>query len=137
MATTGDDAVPGILAAFWPVLAAEVLAAEVLAAEVLGATSPRAEVVERYRSVLATTGDVGRGLAVYRRVCVNCHRHGDEGKAIGPDVRTFAAHAPGLEGTHLSPSNHEGWSGGCKLSVELKEEGLYHGFRRFQEEVTA
>ena len=39
-------------------------------------------------------GDAGRGLAVYRRVCVNCHRHGDEGKAIGPDIRTFAAHTP-------------------------------------------
>ena len=139
MATTGDDAVPGTLATFWPesspalrpvvldawlsreawcrdllrrIEAKEVGVASLdattrtrllkhrspqiagLAVEVLGATSPRAEVVDRYRSVLAMAGDAGRGLAVYRRVCVNCHRHGDEGKAIGPDIRTFAAHTP-------------------------------------------
>jgi putative membrane-bound dehydrogenase-like protein len=66
-----------------------------LAREVLGASSgSRAEVVERYRSALAVPGDPARGLAVYRRVCVSCHRHGDEGRAIGPDIRTFATHAP-------------------------------------------
>jgi putative membrane-bound dehydrogenase-like protein len=63
-----------------------------MAATVLGAASPRAEVIARYRGALSQAGDAGRGLAVYRRVCVNCHRHGDEGKAVGPDVRTFAAH---------------------------------------------
>jgi putative membrane-bound dehydrogenase-like protein len=66
-----------------------------LAVDVLGGgTSSRAEVIERYRPALGMTGDPTRGLAIYRRACATCHRHEDEGKAIGPDVRTFAVHAP-------------------------------------------
>lgn len=65
------------------------------AAEVLGAaSSSRTAVIDRYRPALAMAGVAERGLAVYRRVCVNCHRLGDEGKAVGPDVRTFSVHAP-------------------------------------------
>jgi len=51
-------------------------------------------VIERYRPALEVAGDGTRGLAVYRRVCATCHRHGDEGREIGPDVRTFAGHPP-------------------------------------------
>lgn len=66
-----------------------------LARDVLGtATDSRAAVIERYRPALTIAGDASRGLGVYRRVCAGCHRHGDEGRAVGPDARTFAAHAP-------------------------------------------
>jgi putative membrane-bound dehydrogenase-like protein len=66
-----------------------------LARATLGvATGSRAEVIERYRPALTLLGDASRGGAVYRRVCAGCHRHGGEGRAVGPDARTFAAHAP-------------------------------------------
>ncbi|MGB8853701.1 MAG: PVC-type heme-binding CxxCH protein [Pirellulales bacterium] len=66
-----------------------------LASSVLGAaTGTRAELIERYRPALDHLGDAARGLVVYRRACAGCHRHDGEGRAIGPDARTFAAHAP-------------------------------------------
>jgi putative heme-binding domain-containing protein len=66
-----------------------------LARRVLGTSAgSRSGVIERYRPALANPGDEAKGLAVYRRVCATCHRHGDEGREIGPDVRTFAGHPP-------------------------------------------
>ena len=64
-----------------------------LARRVLGsATGSRAAVVEKYRPSVEMSGDSTRGLAVYLRVCAACHRHGSEGREIGPDTRTFTGH---------------------------------------------
>ncbi len=64
------------------------------AAKLLEATaSPsRASVVEANRAALTLAGDKQRGHAVYQRACAACHQLGDEGLAIGPDLRTVAAH---------------------------------------------
>jgi putative membrane-bound dehydrogenase-like protein len=140
LAASGSDAVPGLLAAFWPQCSPTIRPAVVdawlgrpawcrdllgriergdvkitaldasarsrlvkhrsqdiaeLARRVLGAAAgSRAGVIERYRPALANPGDEAKGLAVYRRVCATCHRHDDEGREIGPDVRTFAGHPP-------------------------------------------
>jgi putative heme-binding domain-containing protein len=51
-------------------------------------------VVEKYRPSVEMSGDSTRGLAVYLRVCAACHRHGSEGREIGPNTRTFAGHPP-------------------------------------------
>jgi putative heme-binding domain-containing protein len=140
LAASGSDAVPALLAGFWPQCSPAVRPAVVdawiarpawcrdllgrmergdvkaaaldasarsrlvkhrsqevadLARRVLGTSAgSRSGVIERYRPALATAGDGAKGLAVYRRVCATCHRHGDEGREIGPDVRTFAGHPP-------------------------------------------
>lgn len=39
----------------------------------------------------ATTGDKAAGRAIFDKVCVNCHKFGDAGKEIGPDLTTIAA----------------------------------------------
>jgi putative membrane-bound dehydrogenase-like protein len=49
----------------------------------------RREVVERFvKSSLR--GDAERGLAVYRQRCASCHRWGNEGKSVGPDLASLA-----------------------------------------------
>ncbi len=48
----------------------------------------RVKVVEDYASVLSLKGDASRGLEVYRKTCVGCHRAGKEGKDVGPDLVT-------------------------------------------------
>jgi putative heme-binding domain-containing protein len=54
--------------------------------------SPRKAVIEQYQKVLATTGDVTRGRAVFERACMNCHRLGDQGtKDVGPNLATVRA----------------------------------------------
>jgi putative membrane-bound dehydrogenase-like protein len=50
------------------------------------ATPDRLAVLEQYRSALHDDGDIGRGEAVFRRVCVTCHRLGTLGTAVGPDI---------------------------------------------------
>jgi putative heme-binding domain-containing protein len=53
------------------------------AAEAVG---PRAEAVARYRPALAAPGDPDRGRAVFDRECVVCHRLGERGHAVGPNL---------------------------------------------------
>ena len=51
-----------------------------------GASSPRADVIARYQPVLTTVGDATRGLAVYERECMGCHKLGDRGFQVGPNL---------------------------------------------------
>lgn len=50
--------------------------------------------VERYRGALAAAGDVGRGREVFVRACAACHRRGEEGRNVGPNLATVVEHAP-------------------------------------------
>ncbi len=66
-----------------------------LAKEVFKAgASSRAQVVEQFRQALALKGDVKRGQAVYAKLCITCHKTGDQGNEIGPDLRSVVAHPP-------------------------------------------
>ena len=53
--------------------------------------SARAEVVKKFRPALELKGDTARGRAVYQQRCASCHRAGDEGFAVGPDLASVAA----------------------------------------------
>ena len=66
------------------------------AKQLLAAAAPshRRDVVARYRPALEGTGDVGRGREVYMRSCAACHRRGDAGKNVGPNLATVVEHAP-------------------------------------------
>jgi len=61
-----------------------------IASPVLAPADPdRQAVVARYAAVAARDGDPSRGRAVFRRAgCAACHRLGDEGVEIGPDLAT-------------------------------------------------
>lgn len=48
----------------------------------------RKDVVEQYRDVLAMPGNVERGKAAFKKVCAACHRVGDVGHEIGPNLAT-------------------------------------------------
>jgi putative heme-binding domain-containing protein len=47
----------------------------------------RRKVVEEYRSVLDLPADATRGKAVFTKTCATCHKLGDEGHEVGPDLR--------------------------------------------------
>ena len=57
--------------------------AKALFAEV---TSNRQKVISSYHDAASRRGDVARGKEVFRRVCSGCHRIGDMGSAVGPDL---------------------------------------------------
>lgn len=46
----------------------------------------RQDVVESYRDVLTMPGDVARGEVAFRKVCAACHKIGDVGHEIGPNL---------------------------------------------------
>jgi putative heme-binding domain-containing protein len=54
-----------------------------------GLSNDRAPVVEKYRAAAAGSGNSGRGLEVFRRHCSDCHKLGDIGLQVGPDLLTL------------------------------------------------
>ncbi len=50
------------------------------------ANSDRAQAVEQYKPSLALEPDVQRGLEVFRKHCASCHRVGEVGVDVGPNI---------------------------------------------------
>jgi putative heme-binding domain-containing protein len=55
--------------------------------ELLSASSAsRKSVIEQYRPVVSQSGDPVAGKQVFQTACANCHRIGDLGRDLGPDI---------------------------------------------------
>ncbi len=81
------------------------LAARSQALLAVGASASRRDVVERYAGALAESGDAPAGREVFLRVCANCHRRGELGREVGPNLATVIEHAPArLLANILDPS---------------------------------
>jgi putative membrane-bound dehydrogenase-like protein len=59
-----------------------------------GKSSPRSEVIEQYKSALALVGDSQRGDKVYERECMACHRLGERGTQVGPNLALIRNRTP-------------------------------------------
>jgi putative membrane-bound dehydrogenase-like protein len=55
-----------------------------------GQPGEREKVVEQHRPALALAGDAARGAKVFAQNCATCHRLGDVGQEIGPDLRSVS-----------------------------------------------
>jgi putative heme-binding domain-containing protein len=51
-------------------------------------------VIDAYQSALTLTADSRRGLEVFRKTCATCHRLGDVGHAVGPDLASVGDKSP-------------------------------------------
>lgn len=56
--------------------------------------STRKKVLEDYQVTLKLAGDAKFGRAVFEKTCATCHRRGDFGKNIGPNLATVISHTP-------------------------------------------
>jgi len=76
------------------------------AGEVFPEEADRGDVVTRYRPALEIEGDPDRGLSVFRKACLTCHRtHEGEGDLVGPAIETFRdAGGDSLIGNILDPN---------------------------------
>jgi len=54
----------------------------------------RAEVLAAYRSALKRAGDPSTGFAVFRRACAGCHKLGELGVEVGPDLAALEDRSP-------------------------------------------
>jgi putative heme-binding domain-containing protein len=59
-----------------------------------GAMPTRVAVIERYVPALALNGDAARGRELYRAACSACHKRGEEGRDVGPDLASVTSHTP-------------------------------------------
>ncbi|MBK8001860.1 MAG: c-type cytochrome [Verrucomicrobia bacterium] len=57
-----------------------------------GGTTSRAEVVQRFRPALALAGDASRGGIVFNKLCVTCHKRGEQGNDVGPNLQSVVNH---------------------------------------------
>lgn len=53
------------------------------------ATSARGDVVHDYRTALTMKPDLSRGEVVFRRECLTCHRMGNVGHDVGPNLNSI------------------------------------------------
>ncbi len=56
-----------------------------------GISNDRSAVIEKYRSAVRAPGNVERGKEVYKKSCAKCHRIGETGKRIGPDLYSVSS----------------------------------------------
>ncbi|MCE9607828.1 MAG: c-type cytochrome [Planctomycetia bacterium] len=54
----------------------------------------RKRVVDGYQAALSLVGDAARGREVFVKSCANCHKLGDLGHAIGPDLMAITDNSP-------------------------------------------
>ena len=54
----------------------------------------RQKVIEQYRQALGLAGDAERGAAAFKKACSQCHRLGETGYAIGPDLTALSDRSP-------------------------------------------
>lgn len=56
--------------------------------------TPRAQLVEQYHDVLQLAGDRSRGSQVFAKRCAACHKLGEVGHPIGPDLTALTDKSP-------------------------------------------
>ena len=56
--------------------------------------SDRAATLESYRDALTGAGVVARGQVLYEKRCASCHRFGDQGSQLGPDLGALGNKTP-------------------------------------------
>jgi putative heme-binding domain-containing protein len=58
------------------------------------ADTSRQEVLEEYAAALTAKGDLARGAAAFKQHCAKCHKLGDEGREVGPDLKSLTDRSP-------------------------------------------
>lgn len=91
------------------------------AAKLFAATGSRVEALARYQPVLSMRGDAAKGRAVFDAACAACHRKGDAGREVGPNLATVAAWSAEQLLTNILDPNREVSPNFMLYTVELKD----------------
>ena len=97
------------------------------AAKLFVPPAARLEVLKRYQASLALTGNVTAGRKTYERVCMTCHRLGDQGKAVGPNLAFTKNKRPGELLTHILDPNREVEPSFMQYNVVDRQGRIYTG----------
>jgi putative membrane-bound dehydrogenase-like protein len=69
--------------------------------------SPRRDVIAQYQKALDLKPDAKRGKLVFERECAACHRLGDVGHEVGPNLESVRHHTPSQMLTNILDPNRE------------------------------
>ena len=92
-----------------------------LAAKRLAPTPLRAEVLGRFQPALQLAGDPEQGRATFVRLCINCHREGEEGVDVGPNLQSVVAHPPEKLLTNILAPNVDVQPGYHAYQVRMRD----------------
>lgn len=67
-------------------------ASELMKARGAMVESNRQALVDEWAAVAEMKGDIEKGVALYKKHCAQCHKHGELGVAIGPNLTGMAVH---------------------------------------------
>jgi putative heme-binding domain-containing protein len=88
---------------------------------------PRKEVVAKYQSALSMKGDAARGQKVFETSCGTCHRVGDLGKDVGPNLATIRQWNPEQVLINILDPNREVAPNFIGYTVETKDGRAMYG----------
>ena len=71
------------------------------------AVGKRSDVIASYQPALSLAGDVGRGRILFEKECALCHKSGDKGFDVGPNLATIRHRTPGEVMTQILDPNRE------------------------------
>ncbi|MBI5775155.1 MAG: c-type cytochrome [Verrucomicrobia bacterium] len=94
-----------------------------LATRLYGDSAPgsRKEVVEKFKPALAIKGDAARGKKIFETSCATCHRAGELGKDVGPNLATIRAWNPEQVLINILDPNREVSPNFLGYTVETKD----------------
>jgi putative membrane-bound dehydrogenase-like protein len=104
---------PGLLAFLEPPRRERLLrhaseAVRALASRLIGqASASRDQVIAAYRGALGRPADAKRGETVFRRECASCHKIGEIGHEVGPDLTSSSSREPEALLTHILDPNRD------------------------------
>lgn len=109
-----------------------------LALEVLGSppSANRQSVVDSFLPAMRLKGDAAKGRLVYQRLCVSCHKIGDEGHALGPDLVTMKSMGREKILVNILDPNREVAPQYFGYSVDVKDGENYSGLIASEDENT-
>ena len=85
------------------------------------APGPRKEVIAKYQIALSMKGDASRGRKVFESVCATCHRAGDLGKDVGPNLATIRQWNPEQVLSNILDPNREVAPNFVAYTIETKD----------------
>jgi len=98
------------------------------ARRLLGAgTSSRQAVLADYQPSLRLAGDAQRGQVVFQRECSTCHKIGNIGHAVGPDLTSSAARDSETLLTHILDPNRNVLPNFVQYQVADTDGRIYNG----------
>ncbi|MBI3879555.1 MAG: HEAT repeat domain-containing protein [Verrucomicrobia bacterium] len=85
------------------------------------APGSRKEIVAKYQPALSMKGDAARGKKIFEATCATCHRAGDIGKDVGPNLATIRAWNPDQVLINILDPNREVAPNFMSYTVETKD----------------